>query len=307
MKPKIVFMGSPDFAVSSLHALINKYDVVGVITQPDRPFGRGRKITAPPVKLVAQEFKVPVCQPVGKIGKDTISQINSWKPDLIVVAAFGQILRDTVLQIPQHGCLNVHASLLPRWRGAAPIQAAILHGDSETGVTIMQMDAGLDTGPIISQKSIPIQQTDTAGSLSNQLSELGSNLLLRTIPGYLESSITPTEQNDSLSTYAPVIKKIDGELDFNRPADELTRKVRAYSPWPGAYMKWRGSILKIHNAISIEATDHVGSYTTGKKLIFDGYPAIASSTGLFVITSIQPAGKKPMNGLDFVRGAQWID
>ena len=204
---RTVFMGSPEFALPSLQALTQTLPVVGVITQPDRPAGRGRVLTAPPVKLLAQSLGLPVIQPERMREPAAMEQLLAWAPDLIVVAAFGQILRPTVLDLPEYGCINVHASLLPRWRGAAPIQAAILVGDECTGVTIMRMDPGIDTGPILNQQSLPILPDDTTLSLSERLATLGAQLLMETLPAYLLGELQPQPQPDTGATYAPMLKK----------------------------------------------------------------------------------------------------
>ncbi|HAV75830.1 MAG TPA: methionyl-tRNA formyltransferase, partial [Anaerolineae bacterium] len=229
---RIVFMGSPDFALPSLRALIDparegtnshhgQFDVVGVITQPDRASGRGRVMKAPPVKTLAQEMNIPVIQPEKLNQPDAMGQLHAWSPDLIVVAAFGQILKKDVLELPNHGCVNVHASLLPRWRGAAPINAAILHGDEETGVTIMQMDVGLDTGPMLANRSIVLTSDATAGSVFDTLSTLGADLLLETLPDYLSGKIKPIPQSNEGASYAPMLTKEDGALDFTHDVNEL--------------------------------------------------------------------------------------
>ncbi len=192
MSERIVFMGSPEFALPALQRLAANYNVVGVVTQPDRPAGRGRSLAIPPVKRFALEQGLPVIQPERLKETDAMHQLQEWAPDVIVVAAFGQILRQPVLELPPYGCINIHASLLPRWRGAAPIHAAILNADPVTGVTIMRMDAGIDTGPILSQRAIPILLEDTGGSLGQRLADLGADLLIETLPGYLEGRITPS-------------------------------------------------------------------------------------------------------------------
>src|ERR1044071_672368 len=245
---RVVFMGSPDFSLPTLRALTNAYKVVGVVTQPDRASGRDRDLKPPPVKSLAQELDLPTIQPEKLRQPEAMEQLRTWNPDLIVVAAFGQILRKDVLDLPPHGCINVHASLLPRWRGAAPINAAILHGDQETGVTIMKMDVGLDTGPILAQRSIPLAPEDTAGSVFEKLSQLGADLLIETLPDYLSGKIEPTPQTEEGMTYAPMLKKEEGQLDFTRPAEELERRIRAFNPWPGAFMDFEGAPLKIHLA-----------------------------------------------------------
>ncbi len=262
-------MGSPDFALSALRGLVGKgesqtrpYDVVGVVTQPDRASGRGREMKAPPVKLLARELDIPVIQPEKLKQPDAMEQLRAWAPDLIVVAAFGQILRKDVLELPRFGCVNVHASLLPRWRGAAPINAAILAGDEETGVTIMQMDAGMDTGPMLAKRSIRLTREDTAGSVFQALSTLGADLLLETLPDYLTGKLVPQPQPEEGVTYAPMLKKDDGRLDFASDVNELERRVRAFNPWPGAFMEFDGAVLKVHRA-HVEAGEGVGGAKVG--------------------------------------------
>ena len=248
MSNRIVFMGSPEFALPSLKQLTQHYAVVGVVTQPDRASGRGRELKAPPVKTLAQELNIPVIQPQKLREPEAMQQLQAWNPDLIVVAAFGQILRKEVLDLPKYGCINVHASLLPRWRGAAPVNAAILAGDEEIGVTIMKMDVGLDTGPMLSKKSIRLTSDLTTGSALQAMSTLGADLLIETLPGYIDGSITPQPQPEEGMTYAPMLKKEDGLLDFSHPVDELERRVRAMNPWPGAWFEWNGALLKVQGA-----------------------------------------------------------
>jgi methionyl-tRNA formyltransferase len=308
-------MGSPDFALPTLKALDQHYEVVGVVTQPDRASGRGRDLRPPPVKLLAKELNIPVTQPERLRQPEAIEQLRAWNPDLIVVAAFGQILRKDVLELPPHGCINVHASLLPRWRGAAPINAAILHGDEETGITIMKMDVGLDTGPILTQRSIRLTPEDTAGSVFEKLSQLGADLLIETLPDYLSGKIQPVPQPEEGSTYAPMLKKEEGQLDFTRPAEELERRVRAFNPWPGAFMDFDGTLLKIHRAHVLPqplsagergAAGGVRAVEVGKKMIYGDQPAIGTGDGLLILDEVQPAGKKTMSGKAFLAGArQW--
>jgi len=299
MSIKLVFMGSPDFAVPALRVLAAHYPICGVVTQPDRPSGRGMTLTPPSVKLAAQQLGLPVIQPEKLRSPEAFQQLQDWAPDLIVVAAFGQILRPNVLELPKFGCLNIHASLLPRHRGAAPIQAAILAGDAQTGITIMKMDAGLDTGPMLSQRSIPIEPQDTGGSLFEKLSQMGGELLLETLPGYLAGEIAPQPQPEEGVTYFGMIKKEDGLLDFNLPAIELERKIRAFSPWPGTSLLWNGAPLKIQRA-------HVspGQAAVGQHLVVEMLPAIGTAQDLIVFDELQPAGKKSMPGKAFLSGAR---
>lgn len=300
---RVVFMGSPDFAIPTLKALAEKYTIVGVVTQPDRPAGRKRELKSPPVKELAQELGLPFIQPAHLKDAEALQQLQAWAPDLIVVAAFGQILRQVVLDIPTHGCLNVHASLLPRWRGAAPINAAILHGDEVSGVTIMKMDTGLDTGPMLSKSEIHLSPDETGGSLSSKLSIMGGKLLIDTLPAYIGGELVPQPQDDSQSTYVKMLKRTDGELDFSKPAISLERMVRAYSPWPGTYMLWGNQRLKIHKV----RVDSATSPGVGVFSIQEGYPAVGTSDGLLILDKVQPAGKRTMPGELFLRGARdWI-
>lgn len=296
-------MGSPDFALSTLRSLAKNYQVVGVVTQPDRASGRGRELKAPPVKLLAQELNIPVMQPQKLREPEAMQQLQAWNPDLIVVAAFGQILKKDVLEMPKYGCINVHASLLPRWRGAAPINAAVLAGDEETGVTIMKMDVGLDTGSMLAMKKIRIKPDDTAGSLFEALSTLGADLLIETLPAYMDGKLTPQPQPEEGATYAPMLKKEDGLLDFTQTAVDLERRVRAMNPWPGAWFEWNGAPLKVHKT-------HVGQgkAEAGKRLIEQNQPAVGAGGGVLILDEVQPPGKKPMNGKSFLAGARnWLD
>lgn len=301
MPIRIVFMGSPEFAMPSLQALADwgQANLLGVVTQPDRPAGRGRQLTPPPVKTLAQQLNIPLIQPERLREKAAMQQLQAWAPELIVVAAYGQILRPAVLDLPVHGCVNVHASLLPRWRGASPIVAAILHGDAEAGVTIMRMDPGMDTGPMLSKRSIPIQPEDTAASLGDKLSLLGAELLVETLPGYLDGSLQAQPQPEEGVTLAPLLEKSAGVLDFNETAEQLERKVRAYNPWPVASLPWKGGPLRV-----LRSRVAAGSGAAGRRVILDGLPAVVTSQGALVLEQVQPSGKKPMSGRDFLQGAR---
>lgn len=296
-------MGSPDFAVPSLRLLAASYQVIGVVTQPDKPAGRGRTLKPPPVKILALELGLPVLQPARLRQLEAMAVLESWAPDLVVVAAFGQILRPAVLDLPRYGCINVHASLLPRWRGAAPINAAILHGDPHTGVSIMCMDPGIDTGPVLAQQATPILPEDTALTLGERLAELGAALLVQTLPAYLDSELIPRPQDETGATYAPMLKKEDGVLDFTRPADKLARQVRALDPWPGTFTEWTGGMLKVLRAHAALLPAGSGRLQ-GNRTIIDGLPAIYAADGLLILDEIQPAGKKPMPGAAFLQGAR---
>ncbi len=293
-------MGSPDFSLPTLRQLAQIYQVVGVVTQPDRASGRGRELKAPPVKLLAQELNIPVIQPQKLREPEAMQQLREWNPDLIVVAAFGQILKKDVLDLPKFGCINVHASLLPRWRGAAPINAAVLAGDEETGVTIMKMDVGLDTGPMLSMKRIRIKPDDTAGSLFEALSTLGADLLIETLPVYMDGKIAPEPQPEDGATYAPMLKKEDGRLDFNQSAIELERRIRAMIPWPGAWFEWNGNLLKVSRGVVSEGRGK----EVGSRLIVDGRPAVRCADGILILDEVQPPGKKVMPGKAFLSGAR---
>src|SRR5450830_906867 len=249
MSRRLIFMGSPDFALPTLQALHEQYEIAGVITQPDRPAGRGQKLQPSAVKELASSLNLPIYQPVTLRTPDAYAQIAAWQPDFIVVVAFGEIIPRNILNLPPLGCLNVHASLLPRWRGAAPIQAAIAAGDAKTGVTIMLMDAGLDTGPILSQREVPLRPDTNAGELSDQLAFIGATSLLELLPSYLNGKISPLPQPEAGATYAPKLSKEDGFLDLNRPAEVLARRVDAFYPWPGSFVilpKGKLKVLKAH-------------------------------------------------------------
>ena len=293
-------MGSPDFAVTSLRALAaGGYGIAGVVTQPDRPAGRGGRLVPPAVKQAALELGLSLIQPERLREADAMEQLHTWQPDVIVVVAFGQILRPDVLSLPPFGCINVHGSLLPRWRGAAPIQTAILAGDMETGVTIMKMDPGIDTGPILSQRATPIRPGDTSGTLFKRLSTLGADLLLETLPQYLAGEIHPQPQPEEGATYASMLKKEDGRLDWIRPAQQLARRVRAFNPWPGAFFEWHEGALKVLGAHTAEARADPGQHLVHEKL-----PAVGTSDGLLVLDEVQPPGKRPMPARAFLAGAR---
>ena len=294
-------MGSPDFALPSLRALTSRYQIVGVVTQPDRASGRGRALKPPPVKTLALELGLPLVQPEKLRQPEAVQQLRAWNPDLIVVAAFGQILKPEVLDLPRFGCLNVHASLLPRWRGAAPINAAILAGDEEMGVTIMKMDAGLDTGGILAQRAFRLSPDVTAGAAFDALSALGADLLLESLPDYLAGKLTPVPQPEDGVTYAPMLKKEDGRLDFARPADELERRVRAMNPWPGAWFEWDGNLLKVARAKTVNGEK---GWASGTRLVVEGRPAVTCADGALVLEEVQPAGKRLMSGRAFLAGAR---
>jgi methionyl-tRNA formyltransferase len=301
MAIRSVFLGSPEFAVPSLTALAGITEVVGVVTQPDRPAGRGRAQTAPPIKIQAELLHLPVIQPEKLRAPEAFAQLRDWRPEVIVVTAYGQILRPDVLRLPRYGCLNLHASLLPRHRGAAPIAAALLAGDAETGITLMQMDPGLDTGPMLARRAIPIQQTDTAGSLAARLADLAAETLTEFLPVYIRGELAPAPQDPALATYAPLLKKEDGRLDVQQDAVRLERQIRAYTPWPGAFLIWKQTVLKI---LAGEAGEATGRMPAGTFTIHQGFPAVHCGQGLLILRTVQPSGKRPMSGAEFLRGAR---
>jgi len=297
---RIIFMGSPDFAVPSLEALHREHEIAAVLTQPDRPAGRGREPSASAVKQRAIELGLDVLQPASLKDETVLQTLTGVGADLIVVAAYGKILPEAVLNLPARGAINVHASLLPRWRGAAPIQAAILAGDTETGVTIMQMEAGLDTGPVLSQQAVTIRATETGGELAARLADLGADLLKDTLPGYLQGSVVPEPQDERRATYAPMIRKSDGRLNFNQPASYLVRQVRAYEPWPTSYFFWKDTRIVVRSAYTLEPT----RLMPGQTGIVDALPAIGCAEGALVLDVLQPAGKRAMRGDEFLNGAR---
>jgi methionyl-tRNA formyltransferase len=261
-------------------------------------------LTPPPIKLLAQQLSLPLIQPARLKDPDAFEQLRLWKPDLIVVVAFGQILRQNVLDLPPLGCLNVHASLLPRWRGPAPVQAAILNGDTHTGVTIMRLDAGVDTGPILSQRETEIYPGETSGELGKRLAVLGADLLIETLPRYLTGDLLLSPQDHTQATYAPLLRKEDGFLDFDQPTEKLVNRVRAFNPWPGAFMLWLGTPLKVLRARSVIPNSLVAPLASGQRLSYQGWPAVATCQDILVLEEVQPPGKKPMPGKAFLQGTR---
>ena len=294
---KIVFMGTPAFALPSLTRLLEAHDLLAVVTQPDRPAGRKKQLRPSPVKQLALANGIPLLQPARIRQPDAIDALRQLEAELFVVVAYGQILPQALLDLPHHGTINVHASLLPRWRGAAPIQAAIRAGDSESGVTIMLLDAGLDTGPLLSRRSLELAADETGASLHDKLSLLGADLLLETIPAYLSGEIKPQAQDDALATYAPQIKKAQGEIDWKLPAVEIDRLVRAFTPWPGTFSHWAGKTLKIISGRAFQ-----GAARPGMVVMRDGELAIGTGAGLYMAHELQLAGKKRLTARDFING-----
>ncbi|MFQ5856157.1 MAG: methionyl-tRNA formyltransferase [Anaerolineae bacterium] len=303
MTMRVVFMGTPAFSVSSLRKLIEgeAFDVVAAVTQPDRPAGRRREPEPPPVKRVAQEHNITVLQPRRlRKNPEIIDTLRDLAPDIIVVAAYGLILPATVLEIPPHGSVNVHASLLPRYRGAAPVAAAILNGDEQTGVTIMLMDEEMDHGPVLAQWSTPIQPDDTRGSLTQRLAELGADLLIQTLPQWVAGEIEAQPQDHAAATYAYMLKKENGEIDWTQPAARIARMTRAFDPWPGAYTYLNGRLFKLLRARAIDA--NTGDAQPGQVIETDQGLAVAAGDGAVLLQKVQLAGKRDMEIDAFARG-----
>ena len=301
---RVIFMGTPQFAVPALRALDEHHQVVGVVTQPDRRAGRGRKVVVSPVKQVALDRELPLFQPKTLGGPEVLARLAGWHPEVIVVAAFGQLLPGPVLDLPPYGSINVHASLLPRYRGAAPVAAAILDGEPVTGITIMRMDEGLDTGPILAQAECPIAPDETTASLTARLADLGAQLLIETLDGWLEGAIEAQPQDDDAATYCDQLEKADGLLDWSRPAAYLDRQVRACDPWPGAYTSWQGRRLKVLRARPHPAW--VGQGEPGQILEMSEDVGVVTGQGALELVEVQLAGKKPMPAGLFARGQRGL-
>ena len=297
-------MGSPEFALPALEALNYAYNVVAVVTQPDRPAGRGRHPQPSAVKQLAVGLKIPILQPASLRKLSAVTELAAYAPDLIIVAAYGQILPRSILEMPKFGCLNIHASLLPAWRGASPIQAAIANGDERTGVTIMLMDEGMDTGAILAQREVPIRSGTTAVELSDQLAHLGARTLIEILPAYLRGTLAAIPQDDSKKSFAPKLTKQDSLLDFRLPAQTLLNQIHAYQPWPGAVYQWGGKRLKI-----LQAHVHpTFECDPSGRFVMNGLPAVCTSDGLLVLDTVQPEGKKPMPGKAFLNGQpDWLE
>ena len=293
---RILFAGTPDFALASLEALVESGRTpVAVLTQPDRPAGRGKKLTASPVKRYAEQQGIPVMQPVTLRDADVVAELEALKPDLLVVAAYGLILPQNVLDIPTHGCLNVHASVLPRWRGAAPIQAAILAGDQTTGISLMAMTAGLDCGPVFHTSEVTIGADETAGELHDRLAALGGATLVEHLDGILAGTLVATEQEESHASYAPKIQKQDAEIDWRLPAAELARRVRAYNPFPGAFFFAGDTRIKVWRSTAVDGVAQAGTVLQSDR---DGI-VVACGDGALRLEELQLPGNRRSTAREF--------
>ena len=295
---RIIFAGTPDFSVPPLRALLaSSHRVVGVYTQPDRPSGRGRKLTPSPVKEVARDAGIPVHQPVNFRQPDAVEELRSLDGDLMVVVAYGLLLPPEVLDVPRCGCVNIHASVLPRWRGAAPIQRAVLAGDAVSGVTIMRMEEGLDTGPMYLVEEVALAPDETGGSLHDRLSVLGAEALMKALPGILDGSLQPRPQDDAQSCYARKLDKSEAWIDWSRPAADIERLVRAFNPWPVAQTRYEDANLRIWRAHAIGGVAATpGTVMNATRSGVD----VATGDGLLRITELQLPGKRAMRAHDFI-------
>ncbi len=309
LKLRVIFMGTPEFAVPCLERLmLNHYQVVAVYTQGDKPAGRGRSLVSPPLKRAALTWKLPVVQPVSLNGAEAVAQLAAFNPDVIVVAAFGQILPKSVLAVPSYGCINIHPSLLPRFRGASPVAAAILAGDEFTGVSIMLMDKGLDTGPILARAQVPISPQDTTGSLTAKLSQIAVWLLQEVLVRWTKGEISPQPQNEAEATYHSSIAKAEGEIDWHLSTVDIWRRVRAFHPWPGCYTRWQGRQLKIIEAVPLpeETRLEAGRVVALTPARVGAVFGIYTGDGILGVLRVQLEGKQAMSATEFLRGQKYF-
>ncbi|MDD4923282.1 MAG: methionyl-tRNA formyltransferase [Dehalococcoidales bacterium] len=298
---RIVFMGTPGFAVPVLKLLVlNDYQIAAVYTQPDKPAGRGCNMSFSPVKQSALSLGLKIVQPDSLKKEETLDELAVLKPDVVVVAAFGQILTKSVLDLPKYGCINIHPSLLPKYRGAVPVAASILNGDSFAGVSIMLMDKGLDTGPILAQAQIPVLDYDNTGILTDKLSLVGAFVLLEILSDWSKGRITPRPQDNAAASYFSTVNRDSGEIDWSQTAEIIWRKLRAYYPWPGCFTHWQGKNIKIIEALPQPA---VKGIVSGQVAVLpDGSAGVGTGNGILKIVKLQMEGKKPMSSIEFLRG-----
>lgn len=306
IEPRLIFMGTPSFAVPSLRALAREPYSITVVTQPDRPAGRGGKLTPPPVKMLARELGLTVMQPESLRDPDFRAAFAEMRPEVTALVAYGEYVAPSLLDLPRRGSVNLHPSLLPRWRGSTPIQSAILAGDPVTGATIILMDKGLDTGPVLAQRSVPIEPEESHPQLSARLAELGAELLVETLPLWLRGEIEPRPQDDSQATLTRTLQKEDGLLDWTLPAEELARRVRALQPWPGTYTYWQGRLLKVLRARPVEIA---GATPSPSGTVF-AHPApgggktlaVGTSNGALELLEVQLEGKAQLEARALLSG-----
>lgn len=302
---RILFMGTPDFAVPCLNALVEQgYNVVAVVTQPDRPKGRKGDLTPPPVKVAAMAHGLPVLQPEKVRTEEAMAELEALDIDLLITAAYGQLLPKRLLDMPRLGCINVHASLLPRWRGGAPMHRAIIEGDKESGVTIMRMVQAMDAGDIITQTVVPITEDDTVATLHDKLAAAGSKLLIETLPSIQAGTHTETPQDESLVTYSPTIKRDDEKIDWSQPARRLYNQIRGLNSWPGAFTYYNHKVMKLWQArINEETSTPAAEPGTILKTVEDAI-IVQCGTGTLALIEIQPSGKRRMLVSDYLRGVK---
>lgn len=301
---KIIYMGTPDFAVAPLEAILKAgHEVTAVVTQPDRQKGRGREVQYSPVKECALSYGIPVLQPLKIKEKDAVEELRKYPADIFVVAAFGQLLSEEILNMPRLGCINIHASLLPAYRGAAPIQWCVINGEEKTGVTIMQMAKGMDTGDILLQKEVVLDEKETGGSLFDRLMETGAELIVEVLPKIEAGELTPVVQKEELATYAGKITKDMGNIDFTKAAVTIERLIRGLNPWPSAFTHYKGKILKIWEADVVSECANAENPVPGTVIAMDKESfTLATGEGALRIRSLQPEGKKRMSCAEFMRG-----
>lgn len=305
---RVVFMGTPDFSVPVLTRLVEDgYEVVAVYTQPDKPSGRGRSVTPSPIKEAAQKIGLHIEEPLSFKEEAVVDHMQSFEPDITVVASYGHILPKRVIDMPKHGCLNIHPSLLPKYRGPSPIASAILSGDDETGVTVMTVLPKVDSGHILTQLKVTIDAEDTTQSLTPKLFQLGADLLVYTIPRWMDGEIMAQPQDDNVATYTRTYTKADGRIDWNMPATQISRMIRAFNPWPGCYTTWQDKTLKIIEAIPLPSTET--DYEPGRVIKLgeaDADVGVITANGILLLRTVQHEGKRPNSISDFTHGQKGL-